>query len=128
MYRCNFDLKAFQHDGIMLIGCDAGSFRVGSSCWDIQTNQGASRSGIYFVQPPSLSQGPWRVLCDLETDGGNWTVFQVRDNVEPQENFNRNWDDYKVQDRTPGPLEMKTMRMGRLISKLNGDEIDEKKQ
>jgi len=73
-----------------------GSFRVGSSCWDIQTNQGASRSGIYFVQPPSLSQGPWRVLCDLETDGGNWTVFQVRDNVEPQENFNRNWDDYKV--------------------------------
>lgn len=27
---------------------------------------------------------------------GLWKVFQVRDDIEPHENFMRNWEDYKV--------------------------------
>jgi len=71
-------------------------YHVGLSCHDIQANQGATISGIYLIHPPNLSQGPWKVYCDLETEGGGWMVFQVRDDVEPHENFMRGWEDYKV--------------------------------
>ena len=76
-------------------------------------------TGLYLIHPPNIVQGPWKVLCDQESDGGGWTVsrrcwprwrlmipffslfifwkvFQVRDDVEPHENFMRNWEDYKV--------------------------------
>ncbi|KAK3864011.1 hypothetical protein Pcinc_030272 [Petrolisthes cinctipes] len=72
------------------------SFHVGTSCQDIQSTQGASRSGVYLIHPPNLVQGPWKVFCDLQSEGGGWTVFQVRDDVEPHENFMRGWEDYKV--------------------------------
>jgi hypothetical protein len=74
----------------------SGTYRVGLSCHDIQSNQGAKKSGVYLIHPPNLAQGPWRVYCDLETEGGGWMVFQVRDDVEPKENFMRGWEDYKV--------------------------------
>ena len=73
-----------------------GVYDVGYSCHDIQASQGAKQNGIYLIHPPSLSQGPWKVYCDLQTEGGGWMVFQVRDDVEPKENFMRNWEDYKV--------------------------------
>ena len=72
------------------------SYHVGLSCHDIQATQGATRSGVYLIHPPNLAQGPWKVYCDLETEGGGWMVFQVRDDVEPHENFMRGWEDYKV--------------------------------
>lgn len=87
---------------------------MGTSCHDILVTQGAKESGLYLVHPPNILQGPWKVYCDQESDGGGWTVkfklkfylctvlrrvskvFQVRDDVEPHENFMRNWEDYKV--------------------------------
>jgi len=72
------------------------SYHVGLSCHDIQATQGARKSGVYLIHPPNLAQGPWRVYCDLESEGGGWIVFQVRDDVEPKENFMRGWEDYKV--------------------------------
>ncbi|XP_046443576.1 techylectin-5B-like [Daphnia pulex] len=72
------------------------SFNVGKSCYDILVTQNASQSGLYLVHPPNIVQGPWKVYCDQESEGGGWTVFQVRDDVEPHENFMRNWEDYKL--------------------------------
>lgn len=72
------------------------TFSVGLSCHDIQATQGATKSGVYLIHPPNLAQGPWKVYCDLQTEGGGWMVFQVRDDVLPQENFMRSWEDYKV--------------------------------
>ena len=73
-----------------------GTYDVGYSCHDIQASQGATQNGVYLIHPPNLSQGPWKVYCDLQTEGGGWMVFQVRDDVNPKENFMRNWEDYKV--------------------------------
>ncbi|KAK2713556.1 techylectin-5A-like [Artemia franciscana] len=71
-------------------------FEVGESCYDIAINQEAQESGVYLIHPPNLIQGPWKVYCDMESEGGGWTVFQTRDDVEPHENFMRGWEDYKV--------------------------------
>ena len=55
-------------------------------------NQNVS-SGLYEIWP-RLGK-PFVVLCDMETDGGGWTVFQKRDDLIPGENFYRTWLEYK---------------------------------
>ncbi|XP_062303553.1 microfibril-associated glycoprotein 4 [Osmerus eperlanus] len=53
---------------------------------------GVHRSGVYTVVP-SLGSLPVEVYCDMETEGGGWTVFQRRQ--DGKVNFNRKWQDYR---------------------------------
>uniref|UniRef100_A0A3Q1I9D8 Fibrinogen C-terminal domain-containing protein n=1 Tax=Anabas testudineus TaxID=64144 RepID=A0A3Q1I9D8_ANATE len=60
-------------------------------CASIYHN-GVRRSGLYTVVP-SLAGMPVQVYCDMDTDGGGWTVIQRR--VDGSVSFDRNWRDYR---------------------------------
>ncbi|XP_063862154.1 tenascin-R-like [Scylla paramamosain] len=58
---------------------------------------GATVSGVYEIYPFTCTCGkPVLVWCDMETDGGGWTVFLRRQHQRVQLDFNRTWDDYKA--------------------------------
>ena len=57
-------------------------------CSDI-LRQGHSASGVYDIYQPENKH----VFCDMETDGGGWTVLLNRQNADVD--FDRSWADYK---------------------------------
>ncbi|XP_053551353.1 ficolin-1-B isoform X2 [Bombina bombina] len=54
-------------------------------------DQGAYQNGWYTIYPPQ--NYPMTVLCDMETDGGGWIVFQRR--MDGSVDFYRDWNSYK---------------------------------
>ena len=57
------------------------------------SNQGiATNYGIYRIQPSNDSES-FEVVCDLETNGTEWIIFQRR--FDGSEDFYLPWEDYK---------------------------------
>uniref|UniRef100_H3ASL3 Si:ch211-203k16.3 n=1 Tax=Latimeria chalumnae TaxID=7897 RepID=H3ASL3_LATCH len=54
---------------------------------------GIRRSGVYTIVP-SIRGMPTEVFCDMDTEGGGWTVIQRRQ--DGTVNFNRSWKEYKM--------------------------------
>ena len=52
---------------------------------------GFKENGVYTVNPANKTS--FEVYCDMNTDGGGWTVFQKRFNGFV--GFYRGWDEYK---------------------------------
>jgi len=63
---------------------------VYSNCKDALT-LGQTISGVYTIKPDN--QSAFQVYCDVDTDGGGWTVFQRR--VDGSVDFYRHWTDYQ---------------------------------
>ncbi|XP_069751902.1 angiopoietin-2-like isoform X4 [Narcine bancroftii] len=54
---------------------------------------GVTTSGIHTLHIPNTTQAV-EVFCDMETNGGGWTVFQHREDGTVE--FHRDWKEYKL--------------------------------
>ncbi|XP_061405392.1 angiopoietin-2-like [Lethenteron reissneri] len=78
--------------GAAIAGVSAGSGGPYQDCAEIYRS-GQTRSGIYVLHVFNTSH-TLKVYCDMQTEGGGWTVFQRRE--DGHINFNRPWQDYKL--------------------------------
>ncbi len=70
--------RALDEDGVrQLYNMNAGSFNMGrselpTSCLDQLAQNPGSSSGFYTIDP--IGADPFETYCDMETDGGGWTI------------------------------------------------------
>ena len=89
-------------------------------------NKGSMLSGVYAIKPDHLV--PFDVYCDMDTDGGGWTVFQRRQ--DGSEEFYRGWYYYAngfgnlSQEHWLGLDKLNRLMAGRTQSELRVDMKD----
>lgn len=54
---------------------------------------GSTTTGIYTIYPTGSSPEGFQVRCDMDTDGGGWTVFQRRISYS---DFYKTWFEYQI--------------------------------
>lgn len=64
---------------------------IGRSCAESMST--SRHSGIFEILIPRYSEKPFKVACDAETHGGNWTIILRR--MDGSEEFYRKWAEYK---------------------------------
>ncbi|XP_054876168.1 microfibril-associated glycoprotein 4-like [Poeciliopsis prolifica] len=76
----------------LLISCEAAEDQLPVDCDDIYNKDNNLTSGVYIIYP-SGSTSAIQAYCDMDSEGGRWTVFQRR--MDGSVNFYRPWAEYK---------------------------------
>ncbi|XP_037031495.1 ficolin-2-like [Bradysia coprophila] len=92
-FSCQFKSDGLFEDNVQqsLLRLTERPFIHFNDCEDALT-KGYKLSGVYRIKPKS-SFRPFQVWCDMETDGGGWTLIQVR--FDGLMDFFRNWVEYR---------------------------------
>ncbi|XP_054912295.1 microfibril-associated glycoprotein 4-like [Poeciliopsis prolifica] len=76
----------------LLISCEADYVKLPLDCNDIYNMDKNLPSGVYIIYPTGYSSAV-KAYCDMDSEGGRWTVFQRR--MDGSVNFYRSWAEYK---------------------------------
>ncbi|XP_071379439.1 microfibril-associated glycoprotein 4-like, partial [Centroberyx affinis] len=77
---------------LVAVASAQSQFYLPIDCHDIYHHDNTSPSGVYTIFPGGPTT-PLHAYCDMDTDGGRWTVIQRR--MDGTENFYRPWAHYK---------------------------------
>ncbi|XP_071835777.1 uncharacterized protein [Apostichopus japonicus] len=96
-YQCSDHATCAERNGVRKCYCnpnyegDGETCVLPKDCYELYVS-GTRSDGVYTIYPDGWSSGI-QVYCEMESNGGGWTVFQRRSSASVE--FYRGWLDYK---------------------------------